>query len=912
MKSFAAFFLPPALLVLLVTLGVGLALNRAELDKLQVYESSFLTSGTDAVLSILTTPVQHLRGLVREPAINQAFQAPPAEARTLMGRHLLTLVYRNPLYDQVRWLSATGMELARVNATPADPVIVPERDLQDKSARCYYREAIRLAPGAIYLSPLDLNIEHEVVEVPYKPMIRMAIRLPVVEGQDQGLLVINYLAQSLLDNLRRLIPPGHEPHPMLLNPAGYWLLAPDPQDAWGFMFGRDATLGQRHPQEWARISAQPDGQILTSSGLWSWTTIDPARLPAASVQSAEVWKLVTHVSAAELWRVRWHLGWPLLLIAASSLVLLAVGIRFYRRLLAQQERSESALALVRVQQAAAEDQRRAEQRWKLALDGAGHGVWDWRLATDTVDFSPGWKTMLGYADDEIGNGLDEWSSRVHPDELPRVLAAVQSHLAGATTHYESVHRMRHKDGHWFWVLDRGRVLERDADGQPARMVGTHTDISAQKDIEASLSQTQRTLEEAQRIAHLGSFEYDALTRETRWSDEEYRIYGLEPAGSSPVYDEMLARCIHPADADLLHRTFSAALAHQAIYELEHRIVRPDGSVRWVADRAYPICDAQGRLLRYSGVTLDITERKGAEEALKQNEEHLRLATDGAELGIWYWDLATQTLDWSERCKVHLGLPPGVEPSFDHFYQAMHPDDRSRVEALINQAVADRSEYNAEYRVRWTDGCEHWISALGRVYTHPDGTLRGMGGTTQDITARKQAEQNLRDSERRFREMFEHLPIAYQSLDSDGRWLDANQKLADLLGFDRPEDLLGLNFVDYWDDRLRDQFASNYPRFKENLSIDGEVRLHRRDGQAVTVLFAGRIQRDDQGNFLRTHCILTDISEQRALEDEIRALNASLEQKVAARTTELEAAQAQIQENLRRVSWSGARLLTMFA
>ena len=286
---------------------------------------------------------------------------------------------------------------------------------------------------------------------------------------------------------------------------------------------------------------------------------------------------------------------------------------------------------------------------------------------------------------------------------------------------------------------------------------------------------------------------------------------------------------------------------------------------------------------------DARWRLAVEAERARDAERLRLATDGADLGVWYWEMATQTLNWSERCKVHLGLPPGVEPNFDHFYQAMHPDDQPRIKALLDQAVAARSEYAAEYRVRWPDGREHWISAPGRVYTHPDGSLRGMGGITQDISTRKQAEQNLRDSERRFRELFEHLPIAYQSLDSEGRWLDANQRLADLLGFDRPADLLGLNFVDYWDESLRDQFDANYLRFKEHLSIDSEVRLHRRDGQAMTALFAGRIQRDEQGNFLRTHCILTDISERRALEEEILALNANLERKVAARTAEANAA-----------------------
>lgn len=142
----------------------------------------------------------------------------------------------------------------------------------------------------------------------------------------------------------------------------------------------------------------------------------------------------------------------------------------------------------------------------------------------------------------------------------------------------------------------------------------------------------------------------------------------------------------------------------------------------------------------------------AEERLERSEERLRLATDGAELGTWYWDLATQTLEWSARCKRHLGLPQGEEPSFDAFYAAVHPDDRSHVEQAINQAVAEVANYRAEFRVRWTDGSLHWILGQGRVYLHPDGTLRGMGGITKDISPRKQAEEDLHASEHHVREL----------------------------------------------------------------------------------------------------------------------------------------------------------------
>jgi PAS domain S-box-containing protein len=160
------------------------------------------------------------------------------------------------------------------------------------------------------------------------------------------------------------------------------------------------------------------------------------------------------------------------------------------------------------------------------------------------------------------------------------------------------------------------------------------DVTARKQAEEDLERLSFTLAEAQRIAHLGSFEYDAATGATVWSEEEYRIYGLDPDEPSPPYDLMLAQSIHPDDADLLHETFANAMESGATYELEHRIVQPDGAVRWVYDRAYPYLDEGGRLLRYVGATLDITERKAAEQALRESEaekatqhERARLARD---------------------------------------------------------------------------------------------------------------------------------------------------------------------------------------------------------------------------------------------------------------------------------------------
>ena len=142
--------------------------------------------------------------------------------------------------------------------------------------------------------------------------------------------------------------------------------------------------------------------------------------------------------------------------------------------------------------------RLSEERWQFALEGSGDGVWDWNAQTNRVFFSRRWKELLGFEENEIGNSLSEWESRVHPDDKPAAMAAIERHFSGATPLYINEHRLQCKDGAWKWILDRGKVVERTPDGKPLRVIGTHTDITAQKQVELelkrSLSLLRATLE----------------------------------------------------------------------------------------------------------------------------------------------------------------------------------------------------------------------------------------------------------------------------------------------------------------------------------------------------------------------------------------------------------------------------------
>lgn len=201
----------------------------------------------------------------------------------------------------------------------------------------------------------------------------------------------------------------------------------------------------------------------------------PARVAVFYAAGASAWIVVTDGLVATIWQhpLREWLadsGKGLLFVAASTLL-------FYllvKRLVARFEKAETAL-------------RANEERWHYALEGAGEGVWDWNWATRTIYFSPRWKAMLGYEDTEIGDGADAWLKRVHPADRNRVLRLLARHQSGRAARLDCEHRIKTKSGDYIWVLTRGRIVERAADGSPLRAIGTQSDITARRATEAKMA-----------------------------------------------------------------------------------------------------------------------------------------------------------------------------------------------------------------------------------------------------------------------------------------------------------------------------------------------------------------------------------------------------------------------------------------
>ncbi|MDO9267957.1 MAG: PAS domain S-box protein [Methylobacter sp.] len=266
--------------------------------------------------------------------------------------------------------------------------------------------------------------------------------------------------------------------------------------------------------------------------------------------------------------------------------------------------------------------RESEYRWKFAIEGSGDGVWDRDFKTDEVKYSCRWKEMLGYAEDDILPTRQDWLNRIHPDDQSYVAQRVQAYLDEKQPTYVVEHRLRCKDNSYKWILARGSVVSWSEDGKPLRMIGTHTDISERKQAEEALQQSRKELQEAQRIAHMGSWQLDLTTHHVVWSEQLYRMLGMNPELPPPDYTEYF-RLFTPES----WKRLSAALPHTQEtgipYELELEMVKADGAHGWMLARGEVIRDDSGAIVRLHGVALDITERKIMENELKTSEAKFR-------------------------------------------------------------------------------------------------------------------------------------------------------------------------------------------------------------------------------------------------------------------------------------------------
>ncbi len=258
------------------------------------------------------------------------------------------------------------------------------------------------------------------------------------------------------------------------------------------------------------------------------------------------------------------------------------------------------------------------KRLNYALDASGDGIWDWNPATGITVFSKAWVEMLGYVVGEIPSLASEWANRLHPDDKDWVFAELGNvtQTAGNGDAFSFEYRFKNKEEEYLWILNKGKVVERNKQGEAARVVGTHTNITARKRAEQAQKESELRLSLATQAGGVGVWDWDIVENHMLWDDQMYSLYGVQGAESSNAY-EVWTNGFYEPDRERISTEIELAIKGEKVFNTEFCIEHPTGQSRNIRALATVLRDQAGRAIRMIGTNWDISKEK---EALKQIED----------------------------------------------------------------------------------------------------------------------------------------------------------------------------------------------------------------------------------------------------------------------------------------------------
>ena len=504
------------------------------------------------------------------------------------------------------------------------------------------------------------------------------------------------------------------------------------------------------------------------------------------------------------------------------------------------------------------------------------GVWEWDLQTDVITCSEITARICDFSEAQRQHFTREDAIAI---TLPEDRSALARSTARAINSGKPEHftfRLRHPDHRQRTLRSVVQAMyDYHNNGEAVRLLGVLQDISEQKETERNLRENEQRLANAQRVARIGSWEWDVESDRVVCSEEYFRIFGLD---HNPVVtsSEATFQSMHPDDVARVKEDVSQALESKGDFDTEFRIRHATGEIRTIHSQAAVYANESGTDCRMVGSVQDITERKEVEETLRANEQRLADAQRMAHVGNWDWDVATDEIYWSDELFRIFGFQPRAFPvNFAIFLKSIHPDDVSRADEEVHLALEVGTGYDTEYRIIRPDGEVRMIHSRGEVRVDERGKAQRMIGTLQDITERIHAETIANANAERFSRAIEAIPdaVALNRLDT-GELIEVNNGFGNMIGFSR-EEMLGKTSIDLgiWSSaEARERYVADLS--KSGSLIDYEIDIVHRNGERFPAMFSATILDIDGERY--SFFIGRDISDQKRAQAALRLTQFALD------------------------------------
>jgi PAS domain S-box-containing protein len=382
--------------------------------------------------------------------------------------------------------------------------------------------------------------------------------------------------------------------------------------------------------------------------------------------------------------------------------------------------------------------RHRNEPFRLVADRLPLLVWMSGSDKRRTYFNRAWLDFTGRAlECEVGDG---WAEGVHVEDLQHCLDTY-SRAFDAREPFIVEYRLRRNDGEYRSVVDHAAPLF-DPDGAFAGYIGTCVDVTGFRRAEAERNLANDRLRLAMESGKSVSWDWDLETDRQSWFGDLWTLFAIPSNVFVGTIDDF-RRYVHPDDRMGVQQTIDDALKNRSPYAAEFRVLRADGTLRWVAAKGQFYYSSAGEPKRMLGINWDITERKNVEESLRRKQMELKEAQRLAGVGSWHWDQASGTVTWSEELFRLAARDPSLPAvTYEQHPQLYSVESWNRLRAAVETSLQTGAPYELLLEMICADGSHRWVTARGEVDRGSTGNITGLRGTVQDITERKRAEEAL--------------------------------------------------------------------------------------------------------------------------------------------------------------------------